>query len=70
MDVEASMEPENISSLLSKRIAEGKRNEESYGQVLSLQDVFSESENSLGIQQKTSCLFRYEQGIWRNLRQK
>ncbi|NJN28410.1 MAG: hypothetical protein HC819_21780 [Cyclobacteriaceae bacterium] len=45
-----------------------------YYPVQSLQDVFSESGNSSGFCQKTSCppageagLFIFAQGIWRNL---
>jgi hypothetical protein len=55
MKVETSKQPENTSSPSSTKIAEGKRKGESYGEALSLQDVFSESENSPRIQQKTSC---------------
>jgi len=52
---------------LNTKIAEGKRKGESYSPALSLQDVFSDPENSPGFHQKTSCLFISEQGIWRNL---
>jgi len=48
MRTETSKEPGNHSSLLSRRIAEGKRKEESYAQALSLQDVFSDSGNATG----------------------
>ena len=60
-------EPSNLSNMV---ISIGKRKGESYGPALSLQDVFSESENSPGFHQKTSCPFVIEQGIWRNLKGK
>ena len=50
MGVETSTkktEPLDQSNMV---IAIGKRKEESYGPVLSLQDVFSDPENSFGIQ--------------------
>ena len=52
-------EPSNLSNMV---ISIGKRKGESYGPALSLQDVFSESANLVGMQQKTSCLFDTEQG--------
>ena len=69
MGVETSnkkTEPSNLSNMV---FAIGERKEKSYGPALSLQDVFSESENSLGLQQETSCLFNFEQGVRRNLRE-
>ena len=54
MKVEASKEPENTSSQLNISVAEGERKEESHGPALSLQDVFSDSANLEGMQQKTS----------------
>ena len=51
-------EPSNLSNMV---IAIGKRKGESYGQALSLQDVFSDPGNSPGIQKKTPCLFIFEQ---------
>jgi len=54
MRAETSKQPENTSSQLIRKIAEGKRNGESHREVLSLQDVFSDSANLEGMQQKTS----------------
>ena len=54
MSVETSNQTENTSSQSGKSIAEGKRKGESYGEALSLQDVFSDSANLEGMQQKTS----------------
>jgi hypothetical protein len=54
MRAETSKQAENISSQLSRKIAEGKRNEESHREELSLQDVFSDSGNACGSSQKTS----------------
>jgi hypothetical protein len=59
--IETSKQPENSSSQLHREIAEGKRKGESYGLALSLQDVFSESQNASGSSLKTSCLFKSEQ---------
>jgi len=56
MEVEKSnkkTEPLDQSNMV---IAIGKRKGESYGPALSLQDVFSDSANLGGMQQKTSCL--------------
>jgi hypothetical protein len=55
MRAETSKQQENTSSQLIRKIAEGKRKGESYGPALSLQDVFSDSANLEGMQQKTSC---------------
>ena len=69
MWVETSKEYETHSSLLNGRIAEGKRR---YAQALSLQDVFSDPQNSAGIQQKTSRPVRKWTGLggatWRKKR--
>ena len=62
MEVETSnqkTEPLDQSNLV---IAIGKRKGESYGPALSLQDVFSDSANLAGRQQKTSCLSEIGQG--------
>ena len=42
----------------------GKRKVEDEGSALSLQDVFSDSANLTGMQQKTSCLPVTGQGKW------
>ena len=52
-------EPLNQSNRI---IARGKRKGESFGQALSLQDVFSDSANLAGMQQKTSRLSENGQG--------
>jgi hypothetical protein len=62
MRAETSKEPEKHSSLLSTMIAEGKRKRDSCGQALSLQDVFSDSANLEGMQQKTSAQSETGQG--------
>ena len=49
MGVETSNKKTAPSNQSNMVIAEGKRKEERYGQALSLQDVFSDSENSSGI---------------------
>jgi hypothetical protein len=54
MRAETSKQPENTSSQSSRKIAEGKRKGESYGEALSLQDVFSDSGSATGSSQKTS----------------
>jgi hypothetical protein len=54
MRAETSKQPENTSSPSSIKIAEGKRKGESYGEALSLQDVFSDSGSATGSSQKTS----------------
>ena len=62
MGVETSTkktEPLDQSNMV---IAKGKRKGESYGPALSLQDVFSDSANLAGMQQKTSCLSEIGQG--------
>jgi hypothetical protein len=60
MRAETSKEPEKHSSQLSRRIAEGKRKGESYGQALSLQDVLSDSGNTFGSSQQTYLPFDTE----------
>jgi uncharacterized protein Veg len=54
MRAETSKQTENTSSQSGKSIAEGKRKGESYGEGLSLQDVFSDSGSATGSLQKTS----------------
>jgi hypothetical protein len=54
MRAETSKQTENTSSQSGKSIAEGKRKGESYGEALSLQDVFSDSGSATGSSQKTS----------------
>ena len=54
MGVETSTKKTEPLDQSNRIIAKGKRKGESYGQALSLQDVFSDSANSRGIQQKTS----------------
>ena len=51
-------------------IAKGKRKGESYGQALSLQDVFSDSANLAGMQQKTSRRPKLDRGNWSQLQKK
>ena len=70
MRVETSKQPENHSSQLNTKVAEGKRKGESYGPALSLQDVFSDSGNLEGMQQKTSRPFEIEQGKEAQLQKK
>lgn len=60
MRAETSQQQDNTSSQLIRKIAEGKRKEESYGPALSLQDVFSDSGNASGSSQKTSRQFKSE----------
>jgi len=54
MEAKTSNKQTTPSSQLNQMIAKGKRKEESCELALSLQDVFSESANAFGIQQKTS----------------
>ena len=54
MRVETSKQTENMFSQLKIPVAEGKRKGESEGLALSLQDVFSDSANLEGMQEKTS----------------
>lgn len=61
MGVETSNKKTPPPNLPNMVFAIRKRKGESYGPVLSLQDVFSESENASGNQQKTSCLLENEQ---------
>ena len=55
MEAKISMKQTTPSSQLNSKIAKGKRKEESVELALSLQDVFSDSANLAGRQQKTSC---------------
>ena len=55
MGVETSTKKTESLNQSNLVIAKGKRKGESYGPALSLQDVFSDSANAHGIQQKTSC---------------
>lgn len=56
MGVETSNKKTEPSDQSNMVIAIGKRKGESYGPALSLQDVFSDSANLAGMQQKNSCL--------------
>jgi hypothetical protein len=56
MEAKTSNKQTTPSSQLNITIAKGKRKEESVGLALSLQDVFSDSANLAGMQQKTSRL--------------
>ena len=62
MGVETSNKKTDPSYKLNMVIAKGKRKGESYGPALSLQDVFSDSANLAGRQQKTSRLSETGQG--------
>ena len=62
MGVETSTKKTEPLDQSNRVIAKGKRKGESYGQALSLQDVFSDSANLAGMQQKTSCLSETGQG--------
>ena len=62
MGVETSTKKIESSDQSNRLIAKGKRKGESYGLALSLQDVFSDSANLAGMQQKTSCLSETGQG--------
>ena len=62
MGVETSTKKTEPLDQSNRIIAKGKRKGESYGQALSLQDVFSDSANLAGMQQKTSCLSEIGQG--------
>jgi hypothetical protein len=77
MGAEMSNKKSNVKELLNPSIAEGKRKEDSEGLALSLQDVFSESQNASGSSLKTSCphggkagLSDIGQGNGRNLKGK
>ena len=61
MEGTASNTSNSHSPQLNIKVAKGKRKWESYGPALSLQDVFSDSANLVGMQQKTSCLSETEQ---------
>ena len=61
MRVETSNKKTKPSDQSNRIFAIGKRKGECYGLALSLQDVFSESENASGIRQKTSWPFENEQ---------
>ena len=62
MGVETSTKKTEPLDQSNRIIAKGKRKGESYGQALSLQDVFSDSANLSGMQHKTSCLSEIGQG--------
>ena len=62
MGVETSTKKTEPSSQSNSWVAIGKRKGESYGPALSLQDVFSDSANLSGKQQKTSRLSEIGQG--------
>ena len=62
MGVETSTKKTKPSDQSNMVIAIGKRKGESYGPALSLQDVFSDSANLAGMQQKTSRLSEIGQG--------
>ncbi len=51
-------------------IAKGKRKGESYSRAMSLQDVFSDSANLAGMQQKTSRRPKPDRGNWSQLQKK
>jgi hypothetical protein len=55
METKTSTKQTTPSSQLNSKIAKGKRKWEGYGRAKSLQDVFSDSANLAGRQQKTSC---------------
>lgn len=55
METKTSTKQTTASSQLNSKIAKGKRKGESDGWAKSLQDVFSDSANLGGRQQKTSC---------------
>ena len=58
------MEPNLFRYDPHSKNAIGKRKVESEGSALLLQDVFSDSANLAGMQQKTSCLPETGQGKW------
>ena len=62
MGAKISKKQTTPSSQLNTKIAKGKRKEESVELALSLQDVFSDSANLAGRQQKTSCQSETGQG--------
>jgi hypothetical protein len=55
MEAKTSTKQTTSSSQLNSKIAKGKRKVDGYGRAKSLQDVFSDSANLAGRQQKTSC---------------
>ena len=59
-----SMKQTRATAQWSKKIAIGGRKEESLEPSVSLQDVFSDSANLTGMQQKTSCPSEIGQGKW------
>jgi hypothetical protein len=61
MEAKTSTKQATPSSQLNSKIAKGKRKVDGYGRAKSLQDVFSDSANLAGMQQKTSCPFDTEQ---------
>jgi hypothetical protein len=62
MGAETSIKKTEPSSQSNSWVAIGKRKGQSYGPALSLQDVFSDSANLAGMQQKTSRLSEIGQG--------
>ena len=70
MGVETSTKKTEPLDQSNRVIAKGKRKGESYGQALSLQDVFSDSANLAGMQQKTSCRPKLDRGNWSQLQKK
>ena len=62
MGVETSNKKTAPSNLSNMVIAKGKRKDKNYARVLSLKDVFSDSANQAGRQQKTSRLSADEAG--------
>ena len=68
MEAKTSTKQTTPSSQLNSKIAKGKRKENCGRLALSLQDVFSDSANLEGMQQKTSRQFKSEQEKWRNFK--
>ena len=63
MGVETSSKKTKPSDQSNLVIAIGKRKEESYSRAMSLQDVFSDSANLVGMQQKTISPVRNRTGV-------
>ena len=70
MEAKTSTKQTTPSSQLNSKIAKGKRKEDCGRLALSLQDVFSDSANLEGMQQKTSRPFKSEQGKEAQLQEK
>ena len=70
MGVETSTKKTEPLDQSNRIIAKGKRKGESYGQALSLQDVFSDSANLSGMQQKTSFRPKLDRENWSQLQKK